>query len=245
MSGSGTFRDSLLVLSHVEAKAAEIGGGVGLLVALPGLWLAPMKVNPDDLPPLVAASSIAGTGAVVAAAIMTPHALMRLYQGGKAGIHVRAADLRSNERQKFVDRMAIIGAVAGVALESVRIRAIARVHNLPTTAVANTRASLWELFGFAVAGAAVAAGTTTVLKYLTDKASDVAEDTNFKKDTEEMRELVDNTADSAATQANQAAGQTAGTIYNEIPPATTPTGATPQVTPGGNTTSGGIVDPNV
>lgn len=255
MSDSNTFQDSLLVLSHVEVKAAEVGGGVGLLVALPGLFLAPMKANPDELPPLVAAASLAGTGALIGAAIATPPALWRLYRDGKPGVYTRAVDLRCNERQKFVDRMAMIGAVAGIALESVRIRAIARIHDLPTTTVATTRASLWELFGFAVAGAAVAAGTTTVIKLITDKVTDAdaTQDGKFKENASEMRELVDRTADdirqsaeAGVTQVNQSIDEPAGVIQNETLDTTAHSAANPQQTTlGGNTGSDAIVDPNV
>lgn len=252
MSDGEVLKESVLVLSHVEAKAAELGGGIGLLIALPGLALAPMKANPNDLPPLVAAASLAGTGALIGAAIITPHAIYRMYQGGKQGVHTRALDLRSNDRQKFVDRMALIGAAAGVALESVRIRAISRVHDVPVTSVVTTRDSLWELFGFAVAGAAVAAGTTTFVKLIADKLSDAADKTDLKGNADEMRELVESSAEdvrqsvqSAADQAANAADNAVETVQKNTPsPSSVTDESRPLDMPDGNSGSAGIVDRN-
>lgn len=195
MTDPGLVKDTALVVCHAEMKAIEVGAGVGLLIAIPGLALAPMKVNPNDAPPLVAAATIAGTSALFAASLVTPQAVIRIYNGGKEGVHSRAKTLRSNERQKFVDRMAKIGAVAGIALETVRIRAIARIHDVPATTVATTPRSLWELFGFAVAGAAVGAGITTIVKVVKDKISESDINNNASINTDEMRELVDNSAD--------------------------------------------------
>lgn len=195
MSTADNVKDTSIVLMHAELKAMQLGAGVGLLVAIPGVAWAPETFNKTDAPPLVAAAAVAGSAAAAGAALVLPVTAFRLIRDGMPGVRERASLLRSNERQAQLRNIVGIGAATGLALEGVRLSAIADMHNVPVSTVATTRQSAWELFCFAVVGATIAVAIPTTAAYIRE---------NWPVDSEDVKQAADNIEQGAKDAKNEA-----------------------------------------
>lgn len=190
-SNETAVEDTSRVFLHAEIKALQLGAGAGLLIAVPGVIFAPATFNSTDAPPLVAAVSAAGVAAVANAGLVFPLTAYRLYRGGKAGVTERAELLRSNERVHQLNRVGLFGAAVGLALEGIRLRTIADMHNAPISAVATTQQAGWEAFCFAVVGSTIAVAVPTISAYIRENWSDnTSKTSDIKSSTDEEDKLV-------------------------------------------------------
>lgn len=182
MSAKDIAKPSAIVALHAHCRGLQLGAALGLAIATPALLVAPDTANPSGSPPLVVAAHFAGVGAVAGATITTTAVTAIISSSDSAAIHKRADGLMSNKRQCQVDRIGVAGAIVGLTLEGVRIRAVANETGRCPIGLAFSKQGAWEAFGFAVAGAAVSIGISTVV-------GAVIRSVSSKDDTDEKKEL--------------------------------------------------------
>lgn len=217
MPSTETLKDAAVVMHHIEIKALQLGAGIGLAVALPALTLAPGAVAPPSTPPLAAAASLAGVGAVTLGSFVSVAAAVRLSTFSSDAIATRASNLRSNPRQHTLDRVGVAGAAVGMLSAAAHMR----VHPVP-----EGRAMVWQTVCFGLAGASVAVAGATLYKLAADRMCGV-EDKAVAADASEALELAEDVekgkkADAAPEEATGAVAQEPVKDAVEETPAVTP-----------------------
>lgn len=176
MSLADVLKDGVTVMVHAQIKAMQVGAAAGLLIAIPALSLAPSTYNRSDAPPLVAAASLAASGALLATTLVIPLSAYRLVRAGVDGVSARAAALHANPTTAHLARVGLFGAGCGVALLALRVRVLAQMGDVGVCVVLFDRGTLWELFGFAVSGSSVALVVSLsqqlVRHYFSNKSAD-------------------------------------------------------------------------
>lgn len=200
-------KDCAQLVVHAQIKALQAGAAAGLLLAVPGMALAPIKFNPSDLPPLVALANVAGLGAVASAIVNVPTTVIQCK--GK-DLHKQAAELSENARERLLNVVGLAGAVTGLLIEGVRIRSVANIREIKVSNVALTSQSAWESFCFAVCGATVFVVVPTLLASVKKQISAMIEAKNSAEgiDVDETKELSEDDAQAGGdTKTTDATGQ--------------------------------------
>lgn len=206
-SEPSTMKDCAQVVVHAQIKALQAGAAAGLLLAIPGMALAPIKFNPSDLPPLVALANVAGLGAVASTVVNIPTTIVQC--NGK-DLRKRAAELTDNARERKLNVVGLAGAVTGLLIEGVRIKSVANIRETKVSNVALTKQSAWESFCFAVCGATVFVAVPTLLASVKKQISAMIESKNSagEVDADEAKELSEDDAPADGdTKTTSATGQ--------------------------------------
>lgn len=206
MTLADVLKPSVQLLIHAETKGAQLGAGVGLAVALPGVAFLPNQFNSADAPPLVAVARVCGAAAVVGATAAVAVAVRRLTRLSKDELKQRADKLSSGESLVVEKAVCTGGMALGVALMAVRISKLARVQEQSALNTLMSKQCLWDCYCFAVMGSAVAVGVYKASQMAAhkiccmkneDKQADKADDDTTA--TGEMQQVGDN-VDSAVNE---------------------------------------------